>query len=796
MKKIKLYIGALLASLFAMTACSPDSFEGADPNGIPTVEGLEPVIVVDQEINQVTFSLPADMKGVMPVWIFTENKGTDKEKVTYSTVNGLQRIFAKAGDYDVEMKLMNRNGVSDGTVAASFHIDNTIMSFDKYFTFIAGGVGEGSSKEWRIDNDKQGHLGCGPSATTGTEWWSAAPNDKAAFGVYDNRLVFGSDNSYTFNPGAAGTIYVNKETAAFGGSSSVSEDFCVPMEETKATYEFDVVGDDLYLVLPPHTPFPYIPNDDFWENPRLKVESMNGNAIELIADNGGIAWHFSLTSGAAAVQFSGFKYDSPFNLWKPVDEKDDATTHFYYAPGWAQIADPGFAKEGNSYTFSLPASTTDQWQAQCPLKPSNLHLSASKKYDFSVVINSSNDIKGVTVKLTDVNSGDNFVFAERVDVKAYEDCVFYLSEVNELKEDADCELFFDFGGNPENTVVTVKNIVVKDHADDDGTVLPSQEPDKEPSAVDWREADNLIANMPLDITYYYAPGWAQIEDPKTDINDGAFTLTFPAATSDRWQNQFTFHNTNVALSADKSYDFRVVLSASKPMNGVTIKLTQEDNDNVFITEDRHDIKEAYTDQAIELIGLKGEDIANLKIVYDFGGNPDDVEVTIKEMHLQEHMATADEMEWDANAEDNLWGANLYPNSFYYAPGWNQIANPTIQENGRSYTVSLPSATSDRWQAQVTTETTISTSASSNYDFQVVLTPNMDIAQVTVKLTMVGNDNIFFTEDRHDLKAYEDNAIRFVNMPGLDIDNIKLVLDFGGNPDGAEVEVSNIILRKH
>lgn len=789
----KLFSTIIAAAAFLFTACSPEDVTHPDQNGLPNLSGIDAVITVDQDINQVTFALPGDAKAVMPVWSFMDADGKEN---TYSTVNGLKKIYTKAGDQKVRMRLMNRNGVSDEYKDYTFHIDNTIVDFSKYTTLLCGGT-ENSSKEWRIDNAVAGHLGCGPSGTTGTEWYAAAPDEKKDFGLYDNRIIFAADMSYTFNPGEAGTMYVNTGCTSgdFDQSLNNGSDFCQPVKETTATFSFDVVGDDLYLVLPAKTPFPYIPNDAFWANPRYKVESITGAALNLIADEGNIAWHFTLTSKAGAVTFNGFKYNAESNLWKPVDDNSDFTTHFWYAPGWNQIADPGFAHNGAEYTFTLPEATTDQWQAQCPIKPNSLHLTTDKKYDFSCIINSSNDIKGVTVKLTDINTGDNFVFVERVDVKAYEDYVFYLSDVNNLSADADCELFFDFGGNPANTTVTVKNIVVKDHAVDDGTVLPSQEEEETPT-VAWREADNLLANMPIDISKYYSHGdaWEGYPDYESAVENGVHTLVLPGESNNQWQCQYTLNNTGISLSADKKYDFRVVINSSADFEGATIKLTQQDDDNVFLTADRHHL--TFDDNVFEFVALEGKDVANLKIVFDFGGNPANTEIKISKMLLQEHQAGADELAWDANAADNLWGADLYPNSFYYAPGWNQIANPVITTNGRSYGISLPSATSDRWQAQVTTETTISTSADASYDFQVLLTPNCDMKGVTVKLTKVGDDGVFYTEDRHDLTAYETNAVRFVGMAGLDIDNIKLVLDFGGNPDGAEVEVSDIILRKH
>ena len=788
MKKIfRNLFGLAVLALFA--ACSPDSFDGANGQ-IPSLENIEPVVTVDQNLNQVTFALPSDVKGVMPLWIFYENKGTEKEKVTYSTVNGLKKIFTKSGDYEAEFKLMNRNGISDGSKSFSFHIDNSIVSFDKYITLISGG----SSKEWRIDNSKAGHLGCGPSGTTGTEWWSAGADEKKDFGVYDNRMTFTSEYQYTFNPGESGTMYVNYGCTAFN-TTGATEDFTVPATEQTVTYSFDVVGDDLYLVLPEHTQFPYVPNDAAWNSPRYKVESMTGSAIELVNDNGEIAWHFSLTSGAAVKAFDGFKYKSDFNLWKPFDDAGDISTHFYYAPGWAQIADPTFVANAPEYTFTLPEATTDQWQAQCPLKPSALALSASAKYDFSCVLNSTNDIKGVTIKLTDVNSGDNYVFVERVDLKAYEDYVFYMSDVNNMTADANCELFFDFGGNPANTSVTVKNIVVKDHANDDGTVLPSEE-DEPVSSVTWREADNLLAGLTYDdVAIYYAPDWSQIGDFTHSYANGVHTISLPTATNQQWQAQYTLQNLGVQTSASKNYDIRVKINSSTSFNGVTVKFVQQDDDNVYLTADVHEVT-AYEDKVVELVNLPGVDISNLKIVYDFGNCPDNTEITISDVILQEHQASADELTWDATATDNMWGESLYPNSFYYAPGWAQIDNPAITTNGRTYTISLPSATSDQWQAQVTTETEISTSASESYDFQVILTSSKNIAGATIKLTSVESDDVYYTADRHELTAYEPFTFRMAGMAGLDIDKIKLVLDFGGCSDGTEVEVSDIILRKH
>ncbi len=809
----------------SFTACSPDSFEGADPNGIPSLEGVEPVISVDQSINQVTFSLPENMKGTMPVWIFYENKGTDKQKVTYSTVNGLKRIFAKAGEYEGEFKLMNRNGVSDGSKPFKFKINNTIMDFGKFYTLLCGAA-TASSKEWRIDNKKEGHLGCGPSGTTGVEWWHAGPDEKAAFGVYDNRLTFSTEGGYTFDPGESGTMYVNTGCSMWPELND-GADFCVPVDKTSSTFEFEVEGEDLYLVFPPKTPFPYICNDDLYNNPRYKIESMTPAAIELVSDNGDIAWHYSLTSGAAPTVFKGFKYDSEFNLWKHVDETDDYTTHFWYAPGWAQIADPEYSKEGNSYTFTLPASTTDQWMAQCPLKPSALHLSADKLYDFSCTISSNVDLPGVTVKLTDVNSGDNYVFAERVPVAAFDDHVFYVYGVNAMTADADCELFFDFGGNPENTVVTVSNIVIKDHANDDGTVVPSDEDDDpEEATFDWNPdaATNLWKAVEdgsafISVTPWFANNdWGQIGDPVWDHADGVWSLTIPEGMGgSQWQGQFPI-NTSLTASADKKYNFYCVVETDQDAPGVTIKLVETNVDDTeegkrdqnFFCADRHDIT-AYKEfvYKIEDVSLaKGTDAHALSLFFDFGGTPVGTNVKISKIYFEESISM------DYNDADNMWtavdeGSALVSVTPWFANNdWGQIGDPKWEHDGNQWNLIIPEGMGgSQWQGQFPINTNLTASAADSYSFSCTIETDQDAPGVTIKLVETNVDDTeegkrdqnFFFADRHNVKAYEpyEYTVKGVTLAkGTDAHALSLFFDFGGTPAGTIVNISNIVLKKN
>ena len=234
--------GALLAAL-AFAACSPEEFAGPDQSGVPSIMDAKATATVDQTTNAVTFTL--DNAASYPVWLLPSGK-----KTTYSTVNGQTVIFSVAGDYKIPYRIGNRNGISAGTDTLSFHIDNSIVNFDQYYNLLAGGSEKsGKSKEWRIANTLAGHLGCGPLGTTGTGWYSAQPNEKAAMGLYDDRLTFTTESGYTYDPGKGGTVYVNKG-ATFGTNPGNGNDYTANVEQQTADYHFEVEGTCLLYTSP------------------------------------------------------------------------------------------------------------------------------------------------------------------------------------------------------------------------------------------------------------------------------------------------------------------------------------------------------------------------------------------------------------------------------------------------------------------------------------------------------------------------------------------------------------------
>lgn len=328
--------------------------------------------------------------------------------------------------------------------------------------------------------------------------------------------------------------------------------------------------------------------------------------------------------------FGGFVYDSDFNMWKTATINEPT---FYYAPGWTQIGNPSYTAIEGGFTVSLTEATSEQWQAQMFINTDMATVSSSN-YDFSVIISSTTDHPGVTVELTDPNDAESYYFAERVSLTANEPLCYWKSDM-QGKDISNLQLVLDFGGNQASTDITVESIVMKDHTNDDGTVVPEVDDTPEPAWVDVDSDDNMWKSANFTASFYYAPGWAQIDNPEMQTNGNEYSLSFPEATSEQWQNQVIFTTEALALDPEQEYDFKVVLNSTNEIASATVKLAQTDNDDLFLFQKNAQLL-AGEDVVVKAINVPGVDITKAKLVFDFGGNPASTDVVIKDIILQTH----------------------------------------------------------------------------------------------------------------------------------------------------------------
>lgn len=646
MKKIfKSILGAGVAvvGLGVLSACTAEKFDVLDPNGVPDAANIDVTVTVDPETNEYCLTLN-NAQGCYPVW----NIHLSDTKTEISTQNGKRGIITTKGEYPVEVRVGNRNGVSTGSKTVNIVIDHTMVDFGPYIQRLTAG----DTKTWMIARDEAGHLGCGESGTDGLGWWSAQPNDKAAWGVYDNRMIFGKTEAadggaYTYDPGASGTIYVNTGITDLppysASNTNDGNDYCAPAEKQETTFSLVSENDKLYLVLPQGTLMGYLPNVEAYNAPKFEIQSISASMVDLVIDNGAIAWHYKLGLEGEA-PFMGFKYDSEYNLFRNATCAEPVI--FYaHGGGWELYPAPfDYTVEENGYTFSLPGATDQQWQAQFKFL-TDIVTSADKTYDMSVVISSNKDLPGVTFKATHETLNDKGepedvgeIINKTEAVAAGEDHVIWCSDVKGIDTDK-LKIVFDFGGNPEGAVITVKNIVIKDHANNDGTVLPNvpDEPEVPEAPVTWCDPAselNLWNAAQSTMEFYYAPGWTPIAAPDFTANGNYYEISLPEATFETWQAQVKYH-TLMATSADKNYDLRITFESNTDHGNICVKLTQDGDDGNFYMEEKVGVT-AYEEKTFKWVNMPGKDIEKLMLVLDFGGNAADTKITVKDIIFQEH----------------------------------------------------------------------------------------------------------------------------------------------------------------
>lgn len=354
-----------------------------------------------------------------------------------------------------------------------------------------------------------------------------------------------------------------------------------------------------------------------------KVKNANGMS------DGSIVRDFTINK-TIMTGFGGFDAQSDKNLFKNATVKQAAG---FYAPGWSQIADPFVSMSGNDFTVNLPQATTEQWQCQIPLETDVCTTQdPDVTYDFSVIITSSTDHKGITIKLTNPYNDGDFYFQERVEFKAGEPKCFHIENLPSRSID-NLKLFFDFGGNAANTDISVENICFIKTSDNEVEV-PVEEP--EPVWVDIDSDENLwnIAN-PKFTSGYYAPGWSPIADPVVTINGREYSFVLPQATYERWQAQVPFETTLGISDTSVEYDFLAIIESSEDLTAM-VKLTDASDDNNYFFADETKLAAGAETRVVKQKVTVGNPCDALKLFFDFGGNPAGTEIKIKDIIFQVH----------------------------------------------------------------------------------------------------------------------------------------------------------------
>ncbi|MEE0428986.1 MAG: hypothetical protein UDN37_00955 [Bacteroidales bacterium] len=637
MKTTLKYI-ALSMSAALMAACSPD-YITPDQAKLPQAADFDVQVEVNQETNYVTFNM--NNNGIVPVWIVGATDPIDNangSKVTgknYAyTGNGLLLRFRDEGKHTVEVKAYNAHGISVGSQMVEFTLNNTYRDPFDPAPYIKA-LSDGSTKTWEWNHTVAGHFGCGPFGGTGTEWWSAGAEEKKDWSLYDDKITFGADGSYIYDPGD-GQLYVNANSG-IKSEYATGEDYLVPWEKTTATYSVesnwnDAGVEEIYITLPKGTPMSYVADQTELDDPRYLVLESNPadmkKCLKLVANlktsgnPDGIAWHYEFVKeGSAGGDVTDPLYGKTSKTWVLDSE---ANGHIGCGPDQANAAGWWAAGPNEKAGFGL--------------YDDEITFYADGKY----VFNPGADGKiYINKDVTAIGPGTTQSEDYDIDWTVQESTYTLNGDVLTFPEGV------VIGYVANNESVTNPTYVITENTEDKLVIVANfsgiswqyiYKP--KPDVFDVDGPGNFWKSASVSMTYWYSPSdWSGGLNPETETleNNGLKVVIPEGIGGNEWQGQTVFH-TDIPMSASKAYDFCVTVEADQDIPAMTFKLAWEGNDNdhaAFYVND-------FTVEAGEPATFKMESVVpdvdydKVVLFVDLGRCTAGTTVTLTKICMQEH----------------------------------------------------------------------------------------------------------------------------------------------------------------
>ena len=809
-------------SLLAL-GCYPE-FIAPDQSKLPEASALDVVIDVDQATNYVTFTVKNE--GVVPMWIFGEDKVEDgkvSKKYAY-TANGLKLRVRDAGTHYVEVKAYNAHGISIGSKILEYSLENTYRD-----PFDPAPYMKKLSNRWQWNFEKDGHFGCGPDTGDPISWWSAKANEKADWGIYDDVMTFTTDGKYMFDPGKDNLVYVNAGFDALGASPD-GADFCVQIPAYESTYtienNWNEAGiEEIWLALPAQKNLSYIPNQTVYDNPRFLITELSTKEVKMSAMNAPngevtISWFYNFVTAGA----------SPAEILAGTDGNGKVWVLDSEAKGHLGC---GESLENPAGWWSAGANEkagTGLYDDEITFFPDGKYVYSSgadgKMYiNWGVTAIGPNpgaepdiDIEWPLTESTYVFDGETITLAAETPMvyvpsdHVWQNPVFHVAELTETT----LRVVADNPGCYWQMIFKARDVKAPAGPTINGTELPAE----------FSVAQNEVLTLGNLTTadFWVDPDFFEVsgEGLKFKAVDGDYHFSYDKnskwikvvpmsggskATYDNGKalwiigdgggkptvDQLIGWNTGdaplpCARISENTYQITLAMKAE----GGSVKVFGQSDWGVEWTKDKYG---SVTDNGFFHIP---NDDGNIHTVdgatpgyytFTFVDNDGILDMTVEK--VKQTIFDPADATW------NKWlSMKVEEMMYYYAPGWAQIDNPTMEEDGNSYTVTLPVATTDRWQAQVAFRTDMSSSADKTYDFSCKLLSNQDHPSITIKLVQTGDDGNFYFEDMHKVTADEEYVYKVAGMPGKDMEKISLFFDFGGNAEGTTVKISDILFQEH
>ena len=521
---------------------------------------------------------------------------------------------------------------------------------------------DAAGKVWVMDADAQGHLGCGDSVANPAGWWSAPPQDKAAYGLYDDEITFTPDGKYIYNSGPDGLMYINWGVTKIGPNPGVEPDIDIEWPLTESTYTFD--GSTITLAA--NTPMVYVPSDYVWDNPVFHVTEISETKLVVVAENPGCYWQMIFKARdvkAPAVAFDGQDVAEGAGAELSLSQGQEiAVTGVNFADAWI---DPDFFEVVNDTTLKFLAVDGDyrvKWDGKW-FKVVPMSNGEKATYDNGKALwiigdgggkpTVDNLIGWVTgeAPLPCAKIGENTyritlaMKAEGGSVKVFGQADWGVEWKKENYGTVTDNGFFHIPGDDGNIHTiegTEPGYYTFFFTDNDGILdMEVKKLAQKPSELDPAAATNLWKGG-YPVTYWFADSsWQQIGDPEVEVNGADFKITIPEGIGGaQWTGQMAIM-TDINTEEGKKYDFQVKLysETDQKADAITIKLCnglEGAADDPFYFDPKVGVT-SFEEFTYLQWGFAGKNCTPAKLVLDFGGCVPGSVVEVRGIVLQEHV---------------------------------------------------------------------------------------------------------------------------------------------------------------
>lgn len=149
--------------------------------------------------------------------------------------------------------------------------------------------------------------------------------------------------------------------------------------------------------------------------------------------------------------------------------------------------------------------------------------------------------------------------------------------------------------------------------------------------------NNILSGVSYDVSALYAPGWIASDDYTVAWENEQLSMHLGSATSADWQAQFFLRPEMQSLDVEKTYFLSFDIETSKDLPRVYMKVQKDGEDNNFI--DIPSLMVPAGTRTVKGIFKNTGGIAITQfdmILFDFGGNPADVDIVISNITICEN----------------------------------------------------------------------------------------------------------------------------------------------------------------